>query len=149
MTSHDKTLAWWQARAAEIPDGLCPKCRSLTQASYAVDTSGEGEFKSVYRAIVEKCRACGWCHIHWAQAGTGPVEVNTNHRAIRPVGMNLEPDVISDDEADQIGVRLNARGRKMPANRKKVVRLKGQGLKAITKARYKSKPPQGEAKAHA
>src|ERR1043166_548003 len=128
MKSHDKPIDWWQAKAAAIPDGACPKCGGLTQAYFAVDTSGDGEYRAVYRSVVEKCRVGGWGHTHLYQAGSSPARVNTTNRAVRPVGMNLSQDMISDDEADKLEARLTKKG----FFTKKVVRLPGQPLKSRT-----------------
>jgi hypothetical protein len=84
----DKPIRWWQAQAALVPDGACPKCQGATRGEYVVDTSGEHRYKKTYRAVVERCRTCGWLHAVRTQEQSGPIETNTTPRNLRPIGQN-------------------------------------------------------------
>lgn len=111
----ERPVRWWQAQAARIPPGHCPKCRGYTPGGeYIVDVSGESRFKKAYRAVVERCKTCGWMHAHMTQEQAGPIEKNNGPRSIRPIGVDL-----TDDEVDRV------------ASRAKVVRLPGQPLKPV------------------
>ncbi len=92
-----------------------------------MDVSGESRFKRAYRAVVERCRTCGWIHCHMTQEQAGPIEMNTTSRSIRPVGVDVE---LTDDEVDEV------------AKRAKVVRLPGAPLnktRAAERERYRKR----------
>ena len=111
-------------QASRIPPGLCPKCQAMTPGGeYVADVSGESRFKKTYRAVVERCRTCGWLHAYMTQEQAGPIDMNTTPRSIRPVGVDL-----TDDEVDRVAARA------------KVVRLPGAPInvnRALEKARYR------------
>lgn len=113
-------IRWWQRQASKIGPAPCPKCRAvLPGGEYVVDTSGDGRYKTAYRAIVERCRMCGWSYVHFSQEQGGSVVPNIRPRGLRPVGY----DRLSDDEADRVLTR--SKGRPV----KKVVKLPGAKYK--------------------
>jgi hypothetical protein len=101
----DKPIRWWQAQAALVPDGACPKCQGATRGEYVVDTSGEHRYKKTYRAVVERCRTCGWLHAVRTQEQSGPIETNTTPRNLRPIGAELEQDE-QEEREDRRGRRI-------------------------------------------
>jgi hypothetical protein len=82
-----------------------------------VDTSGEHRYKKTYRAVVERCRTCGWLHAVLTQEQSGPIESNTTPRNLRPIGAELE-----QDEPEE---RMDRRGRQIV----RVARLPIKGRK--------------------
>ena len=111
---------WWRYQAELVGGNECPKCRAETEGVFVIDAAEAGNYANwICRAVIERCRICGWSWTAWWQENEKEIVQNLESRLVKKIGVpgvkNRRLDFVGRRESE--GTRVKLPGAKLKRKR--------------------------------